>query len=174
MKRSHFITATLIFSTLTLTSVDAAKRTMPSRPAISKASTGKPKKSTGTKSAPKSVKTSTSKKKTPAAQAQTPNRRSADKQAAELTSTQQSKLLDLLNEGTGKELNAINGIAKVRSESIVKARPYKQIGELIQVKGIGKTTFASILDHAKSLPRKKSTSQKSSGSKSKSKKMAAS
>ncbi len=171
MKKSHFITATLIFSTLTLTSVDAAKRTMPSSSALSKTSTAK---STGTKRNSKAAKASTSKKKTSAAESQTSNKKSADKQVAGLTSAQQSKLLNLLNEGTGKELNAINGVAKTRSEAIVKARPYKEIGELILVKGIGKTTFAGILDHAKSLPRKKSTNQKSSSGKSKSKKVAAS
>ncbi len=169
MKPTHFITATLIFSTLTLTSLNAARRSSPT-------SSTKSTSTNSTKGTAKKLAHPAKKKKTAKipVQSETASQKSAKKKTSSLTTSQKSKLLDLLNEGTGRELDAIKGIAKVRSESIIKARPFRAIDELILVKGIGETTFARVIEHAKTLPRKKSTSQKSSSTKSRSKKMAAS
>jgi len=80
--------------------------------------------------------------------------------AADLTTTQKSKLLVLLNEGTAKDLIAINGIAKVRAASIVEARPFDKVEEVSIVKGIGKVTFEKVILHGKSLTQRSSSKTK--------------
>lgn len=79
-----------------------------------------------------------------------PNR-SAKTEEPSLTSTQEDKLLMLLNEGTVEDLDAIPGIAATRADSIVSARPYASIHEIILVEGVGNATFEKILAHGKTL-----------------------
>ncbi|NNE91216.1 MAG: hypothetical protein HKN23_06175 [Verrucomicrobiales bacterium] len=82
-----------------------------------------------------------------------------------LTTTQKSKLLVLLNEGTAKDLVSIDGVAGVRAASIIESRPFDKVEQVSLVKGIGKVTFQKMIEHGKSL-----TARRSSSSSSKSKK----
>jgi DNA uptake protein ComE-like DNA-binding protein len=76
---------------------------------------------------------------------------SAKTEEPSLTPTQEDKLLMLLNEGTVEDLDAIPGIAATRADSIVSARPYASIHEIILVEGVGNATFEKILAHGKTL-----------------------
>ena len=69
----------------------------------------------------------------------------------DLTPTQEDKLLTLLNEGTVEDLDAIPGIAMTRADSIVSARPYASVHEIILVEGVGNATFEKILAFGKTL-----------------------
>lgn len=80
---------------------------------------------------------------------------------SDLTTTQKSKMLTLLNEGTRQDLSAIKGISETRGTAIEKARPYDSIDEVILVKGIGEGTFSEIISHARSLTARRSSSKKS-------------
>lgn len=100
------------------------------------------------------AKTSTKSKtkaKTTAPTAATAPNGSAKTQETSLTPTQEDKLLALLNEGTVEDLDAIPGIAATRADSIVSARPYASIHEIILVEGVGNATFEKILAHGKTL-----------------------
>ena len=68
-----------------------------------------------------------------------------------LTPAQEDKLLVLLNEGTMEELDAIPGVASTRADSIISARPYASVHEIILVEGVGNATFEKILAHGKTL-----------------------
>ncbi len=68
-----------------------------------------------------------------------------------LTPAQEDKLLVLLNEGTLEELDAIPGVASTRADSIISARPYASVHEIILVEGVGNATFEKILAHGKTL-----------------------
>jgi DNA uptake protein ComE-like DNA-binding protein len=76
---------------------------------------------------------------------------SAATETTSLTPTQEDKLLALLNEGTVEDLDAIPGIAATRADSIVSARPYASIHEIILVEGVGNATFEKILAFGKTL-----------------------
>lgn len=122
-------------------------------------------KSTDSKAASKPAAESveSSKKDSKKESAKAPTATAAEKKiAADLTTTQKSKLLTMLNDGTAKELVSIDGIAKVRSAAIVEARPFKKIEEIALVKGIGKVTFTKIVSHGKSLTQRKSSTSKKS------------
>lgn len=68
-----------------------------------------------------------------------------------LTPSQEDKLLILLNKGSKDELYAINGIAATRADSIISARPFKKVHEIILVPGVGNATFERIIEHGKTL-----------------------
>ena len=95
----------------------------------------------------------------------------AEQAAKKLTPTQKSKMLVLLNDGATNELEAIRGIGKIRATRLTKARPFKSIAQLINVKGIGDAVYSDLLAHAKSLTIRRTSSSSSkkspSGSKSK-------
>jgi DNA uptake protein ComE-like DNA-binding protein len=78
-----------------------------------------------------------------------------------LTPSQEDKLLTLLNKGTKEELDAINGIAATRAESIISARPFSKVHEIILVPGVGNSTFERILEHGKGLSQAGAKSGKS-------------
>ncbi len=78
-----------------------------------------------------------------------------------LTPSQEDKLLILLNKGTKEELDAINGIAATRAESIISARPFSKVHEIILVPGVGNATFVRIMEHGKSLSQAGAKSGKS-------------
>lgn len=78
-----------------------------------------------------------------------------------LTSTQQDKLLALLNQGSEDDLKAINGIAATRAESIINARPFKNVHDIILVPGVGNATFERIMEHGKALTQAGAKSGKS-------------
>ena len=96
-------------------------------------------------------------------------RQIAAKQSAnKLTTTQKTKMLALLNKGDSSELEAIRGIGKSRATALTKARPFKSVEQLVNIKGVGDAVYSGLLAHAKSLtirrPAKASTSGKSSAS----------
>jgi len=68
-----------------------------------------------------------------------------------LTPAQEDKLLALLNAGTMEELDAIPGVAATRADSIISARPFASVHEIILVEGVGNATFERILAHGKTL-----------------------
>lgn len=79
----------------------------------------------------------------------------------DLTPTQEDKLLTLLNEGTVEDLDAIPGIAMTRADSIVSARPYASVHEIILVEGVGNATFEKILAFGKTLTQRGSQADSS-------------
>jgi len=87
--------------------------------------------------------------------------RQAKEKVADLTTTQKSKMLDLLNEGDADQLTLIKGISTTRATAIEKARPFSSIDEVVLVRGIGQTTFAEVIAHARSLTARRSSSSSS-------------
>lgn len=85
--------------------------------------------------------------------------KTAEKPAAKnpLTPAQEDKLLVLLNEGTVEELDAIPGVATTRADSIISARPFASVHEIILVEGVGNATFEKILAHGKTLTQRPAT-----------------
>ena len=69
--------------------------------------------------------------------------------AKSLTTTQRSKLLDLLNKGDDNSLIAIPGVGETRAEAIKKARPFNDVTDVAKVDGVGEGTFAEMVAHAK-------------------------
>ena len=53
-----------------------------------------------------------------------------------------------------EELDAIPGVAATRADSIISARPFASVHEIILVEGVGSATFEKILAHGKSLTRR--------------------
>ncbi len=94
-----------------------------------------------------------------------PSQTGARELVAELTTTQKSKVLTLLNEGTPTELAVIKGVSKTRAAAIEKARPFESIDEVILVSGIGKKTISEIVSHARGLTAQKKRSSPASSSK---------
>lgn len=84
--------------------------------------------------------------------------RQAIQKIADLTTTQKSKLLTLLNEGATEQLALIKGISTTRATAIEKARPVSSIDEVVLVRGIGETTFGEVIAHARSLTARRSSS----------------
>lgn len=76
---------------------------------------------------------------------------------ADLTETQQEKLLAFLNEASVKDLDAIHGVSTVRGAAIEKARPFGGIDEVILVSGVGEGTFGEIVKHGKTLTLSRTT-----------------
>ncbi len=72
-----------------------------------------------------------------------------EKEAAKLTPTQQSKLLDLVNKAEQKDLTAIPGVGEVKSGNIVAKRPVRNVADLIMIDGIGESTFDGIIKWVK-------------------------
>ncbi len=64
-----------------------------------------------------------------------------------LTPAQEGELLELLNEGEVKELEAFKGISMRRAEDIREARPYEKVKDVLRVKGIGKGALAKMINH---------------------------
>jgi|GEM_PF-4911707 len=162
----HLVAGTLILGALPMTSLEAARRSMPSSSKTTAVVKKSAKNSTAS-SKKDGVKSAATKSTKSGDHSETTLQESARTQVSKLTTTQKSKLLDLLNEGSGKDLDAINGIAKIRAESIIKSRPFHNISELILVSGIGEVTFSRIIAHAKQLPRKNSKAASKSRGKSK-------
>ena len=72
-----------------------------------------------------------------------------EKEAAKLTPTQQSKLLDLVNKADQKDLTAIPGVGEIKSGNIVAKRPVRNVADLIMIDGIGESTFDGIIKWTK-------------------------
>ena len=91
-------------------------------------------------------------------------RQIAAKQAAsKLTATQKTKMLTLLNEGDSSELEAIRGIGKSRAAALAKARPFKSVEQLVNIKGVGNAVYSGLLAHAKSLTIRRASKASHSG-----------
>lgn len=69
----------------------------------------------------------------------------ASKESAKLDAGQKKKLLDLVNTGDDKALEAVPGIGEAKAAHIKKARPLKSVDDLIMVEGIGEKTFDDIV-----------------------------
>lgn len=93
-------------------------------------------------------KKSTAKSKAPAAAEAKPSAK-VEAIAKTLTSSQKSKLLDLLNEGDEASLKTIPGVGETRAAAIKKARPFADVTGVVQVEGVGEGTFAEMVAHAK-------------------------
>ena len=73
----------------------------------------------------------------------------AKKEADALTPAQSTKLLDLVNKGTAKELEAVDGIGEVRAKGIIAKRPFAKAEDVAMVDGIGIETFKNLCASAK-------------------------
>lgn len=94
-------------------------------------------------------------KKAPAAEEAKPSAK-VEAIAKTLTASRRTKLLNLLNEGDEKALMAIPGIGETRAAAIKKARPFADVTGVMKVEGVGDTTFAEMVAHAKAgFPEKK-------------------
>jgi len=94
-------------------------------------------------------------KKAPAAEEAKPSAK-IEAIAKTLTATQRTKLLTVLNEGDKKALLNIPGIGETRAVAIEKARPFADVTGVVKVEGVGETTFAEMVAHAKAgFPEKK-------------------
>ncbi len=69
--------------------------------------------------------------------------------AKTLTPSQRTKLLDLLNEGDDKALMTIPNVGETRAAAIKKARPFADVTNVMKVEGVGESTFAEMVAHAK-------------------------
>jgi len=69
----------------------------------------------------------------------------AKKETAKLTPAQNKKVLDLLNTGDEKAIEAVEGIGDVKAKAIVAKRPYAKVEDVVMVEGIGIETYKSIL-----------------------------
>ena len=87
-------------------------------------------------------------KKTPAAESAKPTAKE-EAIAKTLTPTQRTKLLGVLNEGDEKTLMFLPGIGETRAKAIIKARPFAEVTDVVKVEGVGETTFAEMVAHAK-------------------------
>ncbi|MBL9117016.1 MAG: helix-hairpin-helix domain-containing protein [Verrucomicrobiaceae bacterium] len=85
-----------------------------------------------------------------------------------LTAAQKKALLSLLNEGTEKQLESLPGLGDTRAKALIKARPLKEVTDLLGVEGVGEGTFMDIVAQAKKglekpeegEPKKKPTTKK--------------
>lgn len=91
-------------------------------------------------------------KKKPAAESKEKDKEPTKAEAAAdtLTASQKTKLLKTLNEGDDKALAALPGVGDVRAAAIKKARPIKEVPDLLKVDGIGEDTYNEIIKSAKS------------------------
>ncbi len=85
----------------------------------------------------------------------------ATQAAKKLTPTQKTKMLALLNDGTASDLESIRGIGKSRAAALTKARPFKSVAQLINIRGIGNAVYSDLLAHAKSLTVRRASSSSS-------------
>lgn len=115
-------------------------------------------------------KKSTTKSKDPVAETAKPSAKVAAI-AKTLTPTQNTKLLDLLNEGDDRALQSIPGVGKTRAAAIKKARPFADVTDVVGVEGVGEVTLAEMVKHAKAgfpQPEKKAEPEKKAPAKPKS------
>lgn len=77
----------------------------------------------------------------------------AKKEVDALTPTQQTKLLELLNKGDAKSLQAVDGIGEVRAKSIIAKRPFVKAEDASMVDGVGIETFKNLCATAKGEPK---------------------
>jgi len=87
-------------------------------------------------------------KKAPTTEAAKPSAK-VEAIAKTLTPTQRTKLLNVLNEGDEKALTNLPGIGDVRAKAVSKARPFSDVTDVVRVEGVGETTFAEMVAHAK-------------------------
>jgi len=123
-------------------------KSSPAKSATPSASTAATKKKPATASSPAAA---NSPRRVPAKQSR------ARQLMADLTETQQEKLLAFLNEASVKDLDAIHGVSTVRGAAIEKARPFGGIDEVILVSGVGEGTFEEIVKHGKTLTLSRTT-----------------
>lgn len=70
----------------------------------------------------------------------------------EALSPGQNKMLEkIINQGSVEDLIAIEGIAEGRAKIIIAERPYREVKELMLIKGFGYATVASVIMHGSNL-----------------------
>jgi DNA uptake protein ComE-like DNA-binding protein len=69
--------------------------------------------------------------------------------ADSLTAAQKKSLLALLNDGTETQLERLPGLGDTRAKGVIKARPMKEVTDLLKVDGVGEGTFTGIIAVAK-------------------------
>jgi DNA uptake protein ComE-like DNA-binding protein len=128
-------------------------KSAPSVGSTQSAPSAEPVKSTAKSESSKTTKSASANPRSKRATAAPAGDHATEKPAAKnpLTPAQEDKLLALLNEGTLEELDAIPGVASTRADSIISARPYASVHEIILVEGVGNATFEKILAHGKTL-----------------------
>jgi len=75
-----------------------------------------------------------------------------DEEEPVLTLSQES--LTDINSATRSELQTLPGIGKVKAKRIISGRPYKNINDLLRVKGIGKKTLEKLRPYLRILEKK--------------------
>ncbi|MEZ5431626.1 MAG: helix-hairpin-helix domain-containing protein [Verrucomicrobiales bacterium] len=81
----------------------------------------------------------------------------------DLTSSANSKLMDIVNNGDEKALTSLPGVGAAKAAAIKKGRPFSSPAELINVEGVGPGILEGIVKHAKAgfpEPEKKPESEK--------------
>lgn len=81
----------------------------------------------------------------------------------DLTSSANSKLMDIVNNGDEKALTSLPGVGAAKAAAIKKGRPFTSPAELINVEGVGTGILEGIVKHAKAgfpEPEKKPESEK--------------
>ncbi len=167
MKTILSLTATITLLGLISLAVAESKATKSTKAAPSAASTKPAPSAASTKPAPSvdsgkttakpegsaTSKSASAKPRSKGASAAPAGEKATEKPVAKnpLTPAQEDKLLVLLNEGTLEELDAIPGVASTRADSIISARPFASVHEIILVEGVGNATFEKILAHGKTL-----------------------
>ena len=68
-----------------------------------------------------------------------------------LSPIQSRRLEEIINQGSLEELVAIDGIAEGRAKTIIAERPYREVKELMLIKGFGYATVASVIMHGSHL-----------------------
>jgi DNA uptake protein ComE-like DNA-binding protein len=70
-----------------------------------------------------------------------------DREVAGLTPQERNSLLSLLNNGSLKELMAIDGIAETRANTILSSRPIFELEDLVLLRGFGPGLISKVLRH---------------------------
>ena len=91
----------------------------------------------------------------------------AKKEADALTPAQHAKLMELLNKGDARALEAVEGIGEVRAKNIIKKRPFAKAEDAAMVDGVGIETFKHICASVKgpAKPEKGTTEKPKAGEK---------
>lgn len=73
----------------------------------------------------------------------------AEAEAGSLTAAQKTKLLKTINEGDDKTLIGLPGVGETIAAAIKKARPVKEVADLLKIDGIGEATYSELIKYAK-------------------------
>ena len=77
----------------------------------------------------------------------------AKKEADALTDAQRTKVMELLNTGDAKALQAVDGIGEVRAKNLIAKRPFAKVEDAAMVDGVGIETFKNLIATATGAPK---------------------